>query len=143
VVHRGRAARAAGRPGRSHRLRHDRLANRKALAAQQRVDYLVQTYRAMAAATNQPLISADQLRALERASDDVYLFGTEDQQRALEQVVEGFQKGDSSGTTATDPQAILSSLRKSLRKELGIEGGIDRPLLLRFQEPDQPPELRP
>ena len=114
--------------------------NRKALRAQQRVDFLVQTYRDMAEATNRPTMSQEHLRALERASDDVYLFGSEDQQRALEQIVRGFQANESTGVTATDPQEILSSLRRSLRDELGIKGGLDCPLLLRFED-SQGPDL--
>lgn len=111
----------------THRLtsRRDR-ANRR---SEMRIDYLLNAYRSLAAASNRDgQRSASDARAFEQALDDIQLLGSSEQaERAAQLALTMAAKG---GASADD---LLKALRDDLRAELDLAALPDSPVLLRLK----------
>lgn len=79
----------------------------------QRIDYLVEAYRALARSSQREL-SGKQGEEFENAVDDILLLGDQEQIELSRQMIESFA---ANGNASLD--TLLVSLRKALRRELG------------------------
>lgn len=103
--------------------------SRRDFLRQRRVEYLLSAYRVMESVSNRGGLTPEQAAKLEAAVADVFLLGSDDQQATLAVTVDRF-----AASQEADTGPILLSLRLSLRKELGLGPGLDRPVHLRIAE---------
>jgi hypothetical protein len=98
---------------------------------EQRIGYLVSVFRGLSKANNHPRLweVADDL---EQAISDIQLFGTPEQVRLARQFGEDLGK-----TQAAELDSLLTELRNSLRKELGMKAVPGRMLWLRVERKDE------
>lgn len=104
------------------------MANRR---REQRIGYLVSAFRGLSKANNHPRLweVADDL---EQAISDIQLFGTPEQVRLAQRFGEDLGK-----TQAAELDSLLTELRNSLRKELGMKAVPGRMLWLRVERKDE------
>lgn len=90
-----------------------------------RAKYLIDAYRELAISCNRPLSAdnMDDFRRLERALEDIQLFGLPEHIELVRKFSEEFTRMKSA---SVDP--LLFALRETLRRELGME-------------PDRPPKI--
>ena len=90
-----------------------RLRDRDNDRRRQRIDYLVDAYRALARSAHKPL-TRKQEEEFENAVDDIILFGDNEQIQLSRQMIESFAANNSASL-----DKLLVSLRRALRRELG------------------------
>jgi len=107
---------------------HREMANRR---REQRIGYLVGAFRGLSKANNYPRLweVADDL---EQAISDIQLFGTPEQVRLAQRFGEDLGKNQ-----AAELDSLLTELRNSLRRELGMDPVPDRMLWLRVERKEQ------
>lgn len=103
---------------------HREITNRR---REQRIGYLVGAFRGLSKANNYPRLweVADDL---EQAISDIQLFGTPEQVRLAQKFGEDLGK-----TQAAELDPLLTELRNSLRRELGMKPIPGRMLWLRVE----------
>ncbi len=92
-----------------------------------RVQYLLDAYRKLEAASNRECKTEADARQLESAVADIYLFGTSFQVSKVKEFVETFAQ---TGGASTD--SLLADLRRDLRRELRMEAVADGVKYLRI-----------
>lgn len=94
---------------------------------EQRIGYLVSAFRGLSKANNHPRLHevADDL---EQAISDIQLFGTPEQVRLAQRFGEDLGKNQEA-----ELNSLLTELRNSLRKELGLKAVPSRVLWLRIE----------
>ncbi|MGA8541207.1 MAG: hypothetical protein WB566_17020 [Terriglobales bacterium] len=94
---------------------------------EQRIGYLVSAFRGLSKANNHPRLYevADDL---EQAISDIQVFGTPEQVQLAQRFGEELGK-----TQEAELDSLLTELRNSLRKELGLEAVPSRMLWMRIQ----------
>jgi hypothetical protein len=107
---------------------HRETANRR---REQRIGYLLSAFRGLSKANNHPRLweVADDL---EQAISDIQLFGTPEQVRLAQQFADDLGK-----TQAAELDSLLTELRNSLRKELGMKAVPGRMMWLRVERKDE------
>lgn len=103
---------------------------KRAARREHRLAYLLDAYRSMERVSNRegPLTGED-ARQMERAVADVYLLGTDEQQALVSEQIDELAKHK----TMSSGQ-LLTSLRRDLRKELGLGPGSHDARFLRFTD---------
>ena len=94
---------------------------------EQRINYLVGAFRALAKASNHPRLH-EVAPDLEQAIADIQLFGTQEQVRLAHEFVDALA---SQGSASLDP--LLLSVRNGLRSELGAPSIKSNIMWLRVQ----------
>ena len=95
-----------------------RLAERE-LRNRQRIDFLLNAYRAIEDSSNRPQLTSTEIRALEKAVADVNLLGSAEQQKAIQYAQEKM-----ADTGNGQFNKVLCLLRAELRNYLGIDPGL-------------------
>jgi hypothetical protein len=108
----------------AHRLsaRRDFLNERRKL----RIQYLLEAYRRLEAASNRPL-NAETMKQFESATADIQLLGSPEQVRMARQFA---LQMAADGTSSLD--ALISDLRNTLRNELALEPVSDSVVYIRL-----------
>lgn len=101
--------------------------DRKAKLRDLRTEYLLATYRRLENASNRPVSSPEDARAIESAVADVFLMGNAEQIEAAKKFCEGVQND---GGASVLP--LIKLLRNDLRMELGLEFNSPDYLQVRF-----------